>query len=407
MAVLGALFLRRSREMTLGGPLIGRDGELAVLEHMLGANRLVTVTGPGGCGKTRIAVELAERARSRTDPWDSLVVELANARMAEQVVDALLRTLGVRERGGRPPIEVLLDSLSRSRVLIVLDNCEQVAEAVARLCSRLLDRAPDARVLVTSREPLGMADEAVFKLAPLSLPKGGGDVAAVVRSDAGRYFVDRAAAADPGFALTPSTAPAVVRICHELDGLPLALGLAAARVGTIAASDIADGLSRSGRLSLGLLAGSAGDGGRMARLAASAAAARARLGCAPLPPLADRLDRLRESIVDRDGQPAWDAAWAEGHVLALADAIAYARRARGPRDRPPVGWPSLTPAEVEVAQLAATGCPTRRSRHSCSCHAARSRCTSQTCTSSSGSGTGPRWPGSQRCARPAKSRCSR
>jgi DNA-binding CsgD family transcriptional regulator len=106
---------------------------------------------------------------------------------------------------------------------------------------------------------------------------------------------------------------------------------------------------------LAVLAGRGGDGARMARLAAVSAATRTRLGCAPLPPYPNWLPGLRESVIERDGQGMWDAAWAEGHGLALADAIAYARRARGPRDRPPAGWASLTPAEAEVAQLAATG----------------------------------------------------
>ena len=103
-------------------------------------------------------------------------------------------------------------------------------------------------MLVTSREPLGIADEDVFRLGPLSLPEPGGGIGAVVRSDAGRLFVDRAAAADAGFALTPAVARAVARICHQLDGLPLALCLAAARVGALSVSEVADGLMRRGRL---------------------------------------------------------------------------------------------------------------------------------------------------------------
>jgi DNA-binding NarL/FixJ family response regulator len=104
-----------------------------------------------------------------------------------------------------------------------------------------------------------------------------------------------------------------------------------------------------------MLAASAGDGARAARLAAAAAAARARLSCGTPTLSADRVQAISAHFIDRDGAAAWEEAWAEGEALPLADAIAYARRSRGPRDRPPVGWPSLTPTELEVAQLAATG----------------------------------------------------
>ena len=130
----------------------------------------------------------------------------------------------------------------------MFDNCEHLAAAVGRVVRELLDGAPGLRVLVASREPLGIAGEDVFRLGPLSLPEPGGGVGAVVRSDAGRLFVDRAAAADAGFALTPAVARAVARICHQLDGLPLALCLAAARVGAVSVSEVAEGLTRRGRL---------------------------------------------------------------------------------------------------------------------------------------------------------------
>lgn len=234
--------------MSYGGPFIGRERELAELEHTMSTNRLVTVTGPGGCGKTRVALELSERSGAGNKLSDRVVVELAVVRKIEQVIDALVRALGLRERAGRTQTEVLLESLKDRRALLVLDNCEHVSAEVRRLASDLLAAAPSLRILVTSREPLGITGEVVFALAPFGLPEPGGGVASVVRSDAGRFFVDRAASADPGFALTPSAASNVARICHALDGLPLALGLAAARVGTISISEIADGLSRWGRL---------------------------------------------------------------------------------------------------------------------------------------------------------------
>ena len=228
--------------------LIGRERELAALDRCLDSARLLTVTGPGGCGKTRVALEVARRVASRAEPLEAVVVELINAATASEVVDAALRAFGVREQSGRTPMQILLGSLAGRQLLLVLDNCEQLTMEVARLVASVLGNAPGARVLVTSRVPIGIAGEVVFQLGALSLPGCNGAVASVVCSDAGRCFVDRAVTVEPGFALTPTTAQAVVRICEELDGLPLALELAAARVKDMSAMEIADGLSRRGRL---------------------------------------------------------------------------------------------------------------------------------------------------------------
>ena len=242
-------FLRRSwSTMDGGGLLIGRERELVEVERMLASARLVTVTGAGGCGKTRLSLEVAERAVSSAQHTPAVVIEVAGAASAEQLVDAALRAVGARERVGRRPSQVLLEHLAERRLLLVFDNCEHLAAEVGRVVRELLDGAPGLRALVASREPLGIAGEDVFRLGPLSLPEPGGGVGAVVRSDAARLFVDRAAAADAGFALTPAVARAVARICHQLDGLPLALCLAAARVGAVSVSEVAEGLTRRGRL---------------------------------------------------------------------------------------------------------------------------------------------------------------
>lgn len=231
------------------GPLIGRESELVALERAVRGSRLVTLTGVGGCGKTRVARELAARLPRGSEPLDVVVVEMAGVHAAEHVVDAVVRAVGARERAGRAPRDVLLDRLLARQSVLVIDNCEHVLGEVRRLAAWLVDSAPELRVLATSREPLGLPGEMVLTLSPLSLPTAGGaEVAAVVRSDAGRLFVDRASVTDPGFALTPSTARAVVRICHALDGLPLSLGLAAAQVENFTPEAIADGLSRRGRL---------------------------------------------------------------------------------------------------------------------------------------------------------------
>jgi predicted ATPase/DNA-binding CsgD family transcriptional regulator len=234
--------------MGSGSPLIGRDGELSELERRLISGRLVTVTGPGGCGKTRIAVELARRSAARTDAVESVVVELTSVQSAEQLVDALLRALGAHERFGRRPVEVLMEFLAGRQLLLVLDNCEHLVPLIGSVVGEVVDGAPEVRVLATSREPLGLPGESVFRLGPLGLPELGGGVGAVVSSDAGRLFVERAAAVSGEFALSPSAARSVARICHELDGLPLPLCLAAARVDTVTPSEIADALTRLGRL---------------------------------------------------------------------------------------------------------------------------------------------------------------
>ena len=234
--------------MALGGPLIGREVELIELERELDSRAVVTVTGAGGCGKSRVALELVRRLGSREAPPRIWVVELGSARTAEDAVAALLGEVGARERSGRTPVELLLEAVAGDPGTLVLDNCEHLAGEVRRLVQELHEGADQLRLLLTSRMPLDIEGELVFQLSPLGVPDAGGDVAAVVRSDAGRLFVERAASRDPAFALTPISAPAVVRICRELDGLPLAVVLAAARVDSVSVSDIAEGLSRQGRL---------------------------------------------------------------------------------------------------------------------------------------------------------------
>jgi predicted ATPase/DNA-binding CsgD family transcriptional regulator len=230
------------------GPLIGRDGELAELLAALPTARVLTITGPGGCGKTRLGVELCGRATPETVGAGVVVVEVAGARTSDEVVYTFVGALGVRERGGQALLETALDELAHHPRLVLMDNCEHLRAEVARMVASISWAAPTMRVVVTSREPLGIPVEEVFRLGPLSVPEATGDVGAVVRSDAGRMFVDRAVAADPSFALTSSTARAVARICHRLDGLPLAIELAASRVGTMPVDKIADGLSSRARL---------------------------------------------------------------------------------------------------------------------------------------------------------------
>lgn len=230
-------------------PLIGRESELLCLQGMLSRTRVLTVTGAGGCGKTRLALALADRLARESEDLECVFVGLSAVAGEGQVLDVLLGALGVRERFGSTPTQVLVERVARGRVLFVLDNCEHLLSVIGPLTLKLLDAAPRVRVLATSRAPLAIGGESVFRLEPLSLPEVDDGLAGVVRSEAGRMFVERAARVDRAFSLTPTSARAIVRICHELDGLPLALALAAARMDVLTAEEIAQSLAESGRLS--------------------------------------------------------------------------------------------------------------------------------------------------------------
>ncbi|HET7052342.1 MAG TPA: LuxR C-terminal-related transcriptional regulator [Solirubrobacterales bacterium] len=240
--------------MVGGGPLIGREAEFAELEELLAEAGLLTIAGAGGCGKTRLALELEDRIAGEDGAAGHAVAMLASVAGEDQLLDALLRAFGAREQFGYSPRQVLLEcAASWPSPLLVLDNCEHQLAAAAGIVAELLAAAPEMRILATSRAPLGVAGERVFNLRPLGLPEAGGGIAALVGSDAGRLFVDRAARADPAFELTPGSAAAAAELCRALDGLPLALCLAAARLGQISVEEIAGELARPG------LSGAAGE----------------------------------------------------------------------------------------------------------------------------------------------------
>jgi predicted ATPase/DNA-binding CsgD family transcriptional regulator len=198
---------------------------------LLDRYRLVTLLGPGGAGKTRLAVELATRVRAQY-PGGVCLVELAGltdpALLARTVADCL----GTGEEIGRPVLDTIVDALSGQRALLVLDNCEHLVVAAARLAEELLRRCPLLTVVATSRESLELPGEAVFRVGELSLPPAARapTAAALMTSDAVRLFVERAAASAPEFVLTDDNAPHVAAICARLDGIPLAIELAARRV---------------------------------------------------------------------------------------------------------------------------------------------------------------------------------
>jgi predicted ATPase/DNA-binding CsgD family transcriptional regulator/transcriptional regulator with XRE-family HTH domain len=217
---------------------IGRAGPVREVAGLLAEYRLVTVTGPGGSGKTRLAAEVAKRVAGRfaDGAW---LTELAPVRDPAQVPAVVAAVLGVPVQPDVPVAEVLARVLARQQLLLVLDNCEHLTSAVAALCARLLLAADDVRVLATSREPLAIAGEARYRLAPLTLP-GPRDPAG--ESEAVALFADRARRADARFELDDQTGPVAARIVARLDGLPLAIELAAARVEALGVTQLLDRL---------------------------------------------------------------------------------------------------------------------------------------------------------------------
>ena len=219
---------------------IGRAGPVREVAGLLGECRLVTVTGPGGAGKTRLAGEVARQmaARFADGVW---LAELASVQDLAQVPGVVAAALGVRNLPGTSQVDALARALARQQLLLVLDNCEHVIGAAAELCAGLLLACDDVRVLATSREPLAVAGEARYRLGPLALP-GPGDAADAGGSEAVALFADRARRADAGFALDDQAGPAVARLVTRLDGMPLAIELAAARVEALGVGQLLDRL---------------------------------------------------------------------------------------------------------------------------------------------------------------------
>jgi non-specific serine/threonine protein kinase len=219
---------------------IGRARSAREVAGLLEEHRLVTVTGPGGVGKTRLAGQVARAAAGRfaDGVW---LAELASAGDAAQVAGVVAAALGVREQAGVPAAEALVRVLGRQQLLLVLDNCEHLISGAAELCAGLLTACDDVRVLATSREPLAVAGEARYRLGPLSLP--GGDARGEEGgSEAVALFTDRARRVNAHFILDGQTGPAVARLVRRLDGMPLAIELAAARVEALGAVQLADRL---------------------------------------------------------------------------------------------------------------------------------------------------------------------
>jgi len=231
--------------------LHGRRDEIASLNDLLDRARLVTLVGPGGVGKTRLAVEVAAVAAGRYADGVRMC-ELAPVEPSADVVEAIATGLGVRQRGTAPTAEAVIDWLAPRRALVVFDNCEHVLGAIRPLVTEVLARCPHVTVLVTSREGLGVEGEWCWLTKPLSVPPG--DVTGLAdsaRFDAVTLFVARARAAARDFALTTDNVGAVNTICRRLDGIPLALELAAAHVATVGVDELVVHLDHRFRLLIG------------------------------------------------------------------------------------------------------------------------------------------------------------
>ncbi|MET0460966.1 MAG: BTAD domain-containing putative transcriptional regulator, partial [Ilumatobacteraceae bacterium] len=228
---------------TMSTSFVGRHRELAELGRLLERTRLLTLAGPGGAGKTRLAVELAHRQVANLRWTDGVwLVELAGVTDGDGVPSAVGGALELPLEGTRPWIPALVDQLSDRAILLILDNCEHVLDAVVPLVTELLARCPDLVIVATSREPLGHAGEIAWRVPSLELP--GDDVAPdrLGRLESVQLFVERARHASPSFELDAATAPAVAEICRRLDGIPLALELAAVRVVHLSVAQLSDRL---------------------------------------------------------------------------------------------------------------------------------------------------------------------
>jgi predicted ATPase/class 3 adenylate cyclase/DNA-binding CsgD family transcriptional regulator len=219
---------------------VGREREIAEVKRLLTNTRLLTLTGIGGAGKTRLALQVAAEVLEnfRDGVW---LVELARLFDGELVPKTVGLTLGMREEVGRPVLDTLIDHLRTKHLLIVLDNCEHLIEACAILSEALLRAIPTLHILATSREPLGIGGETNWRVPPLSLPdtKRLPPLESLTQYEAVQLFIERAVSVQPGFALTSSNALAVAQICQQLDGIPLAIELAAARVKMLSVEQIA------------------------------------------------------------------------------------------------------------------------------------------------------------------------
>ncbi len=225
---------------------VGREREVVEVRRTLAMTALLTLTGAGGSGKTRLALETA-RDLVGVYPDGVWFVGLAPLTDSELVAQAVAGVVGVREQHDRPLLDTLAGALQYKKMLLVLDNCEHLVDGAARLVDELLDHCPGVRILATSREPLNVAGEVNRPVPPLSSPdpRHPSTVEELERYESARLFVGRAQCRRSSFTLTPENAPGVAEICRQLDGIPLAIELAASRIGSLAIEQISERLSDS------------------------------------------------------------------------------------------------------------------------------------------------------------------
>jgi predicted ATPase/two-component SAPR family response regulator/Tfp pilus assembly protein PilF len=220
---------------------VGRERELAQIGRLLETTRLLTCTGAGGCGKTRLALRAASQLPAEFAE-DVYWCDLAPLSDPAYVPQTLATALGILMQPGRSPLDLMTEFIGSRQLMIVLDNCEQVLEASASLAVALLMACPRVKILATSLQPLGVAQEYTWQVPPLTLPDANDSPEVWSQSDSFRLFVERAADAFPGFSLDETSAPVAASICRRLDGLPLAIELAAARVKLLTVEQIAERL---------------------------------------------------------------------------------------------------------------------------------------------------------------------
>jgi predicted ATPase/class 3 adenylate cyclase len=221
---------------------IGRESEMEEVQRLLGATRLLTLTGAGGTGKTRLALQVAAELLSEY-PEGAWFVDLSPLTEGALVPQAVAAVLSVREEPGRPAVQTLVEALQARKLLLLLDNCEHLLPACGELVTALLRRCPGVRVLATSREGLGITGEQLYRAPSLALPEHRPGAVrpapdALLQYEAVRLFGERARASLPSFTVTNANAAAVAEVCHRLDGIPLALELAAARVRVLSVEQI-------------------------------------------------------------------------------------------------------------------------------------------------------------------------
>jgi predicted ATPase/class 3 adenylate cyclase len=223
---------------------IGREREMAEVRALVGSSRLVTLTGPGGSGKTRLSLQVAAELLEGTGDgvW---LVELAAVTAEDAVPQAICAALGITWRPERPVLETMVDALAHQHVLIVLDNCEHLIGGCAKTADAILRRCPRVHLVATSREPLGIGGETIYRVPSLSLPDPGEPgVMTPESSDAVALLLDRAKEQGVEVPVDQQTGPLIALICRQLDGMPLAIELAAARLRSLSLSDLRDRLDQ-------------------------------------------------------------------------------------------------------------------------------------------------------------------